>query len=284
MAGTSGGGIIAILLGRLRLSVAKCVEVYASLSMEMFGNERWGGGIFQSRFDHRVLERLTINLLEEMTRISATEAINSVGECVDIGDGADPEREIINGEEIKMYDNSPQACKTFVTATSEEDAQKGNPFLLRTYINSAGVKNEDCAIWQAIRATSAAPAFFDPIQIGDKKFVDGGFGCNNPVEFVYNEARETWPDREIGCIISLGTGMRRALPLENPTWFDMRFPLPWIRVLEHAATECETAHQEMLGKKELRGKYFRFNVQQGLQGVSLTEWQKLGEVAALTET
>jgi hypothetical protein len=39
----------------------------------------------------------------------------------------------------------------------------------------------------------------------------------------------------------------------------------------------------MLRKRELRGKYFRFNVQQGMQTISLQEWTKLGEVATHTE-
>ena len=275
--GTSTGGIIAVLLGRLRLSVEICLQLYASLSEEVFRNERWGWGIFQARFDHKILETFIIELLEKITVDSPT---RSIGMSVDIyGEAVAP----LEAKKIMMYDSSPQACKVFVTATSLRDAQKGQPHLFRTYRGRGGRTNKDCRIWEAIRATSAAPTFFDPIQIHDEIFVDGGFGSNNPVNFVYEEAREMWPDREVGCIISLGTGMPRVLSLHNPTLFDTRFPKNWVRVLERTATECDTAHQDMLRKKELRGKYFRFNVQQGLQGVSLMEWQKLGETASLTE-
>ena len=290
--GTSTGGIIAVLLGRLRLSVDKCLEIYASLSKEVFGKQRWGWGIFQSKFDHKILERVIIERLQHITATTATEAINSLGGRIDIGaaggridtgNAVDSVSPVINGEEIRMYDNDLQACKAFVTATSGNDAQKGKPYLFRTYRSRVGVTNKDCMIWQAIRATSAAPTFFDPIQIDDEIFVDGGFGCNNPVEFVYNEARDMWPGRDIGCIVSLGTGVPRVLSVNNPTLFDSRVPMNWLQVLERTATECDNAHQEMLRKKELKGKYFRFNVQQGLQGVSLMEWQKLGETASLTE-
>jgi len=282
--GTSTGGIIAVLLGRLRLSVDKCLEIYASLSKEVFGKERWGWGMFQARFDHKILERVIIEQLENLTVTSPTQAVNTIGVNVDIGvEAVAGPTAPLEAKKIMMYDNNPKACKAFVTATSGRDAQKGKPYLFRTYRGRGGVTNKDCMIWEAIRATSAAPTFFDPIQIQDEMFVDGGFGCNNPVNFVYDEAREMWPDREIGCIISLGTGMPRVLSLQNPTLFDTRFPKNWVQVLERTATECDTAHQDMLRKKELRGKYFRFNVQQGLQGVSLMEWQKLGETASLTE-
>ena len=97
--------------------------------------------------------------------------------------------------------------------------------------------------------TSAAPTFFDPIRIRNEIFVDGGFGCNNPVEFVYNEAREMWPNREIGCIVSLGTGVPRVLSVDNPTMFETRFPKNWLQVLERTATECDSAHQEMLKRE-----------------------------------
>ena len=38
-------------------------------------------------------------------------------------------------------------------------------------------------IWEAARATSAAPSFFDSIKIGEygEEFTDGGTGANNPV-------------------------------------------------------------------------------------------------------
>jgi hypothetical protein len=39
----------------------------------------------------------------------------------------------------------------------------------------------------------------------------------------------------------------------------------------------------MIRTAELNGRYFRFNVQQGMQRISLEEWKKLGEVGTHTE-
>jgi hypothetical protein len=114
-------------------------------------------------------------------------------------------------------------------------------------------------------------------------YVDGGFGCNNPSRQVYEEAKEIWPDREIGCLISLGTGMPRVLALDNPTLLDRIWPKDWVEVLVRVATECDNAHQEMAAMRSMRGKYFRFNVQQGMQRISLEEWNKLGEVGTHTD-
>jgi patatin-like phospholipase/acyl hydrolase len=36
-------------------------------------------------------------------------------------------------------------------------------------------------LWQAARATSAAPAYFKPLQVNGYTLVDGGLGANNPL-------------------------------------------------------------------------------------------------------
>jgi patatin-like phospholipase/acyl hydrolase len=57
--GTSTGGIIAVLLGRLRLSIKECEDIYNVLSSQIFAEERralWG--VWQSRYDHVNLEAI----------------------------------------------------------------------------------------------------------------------------------------------------------------------------------------------------------------------------------
>jgi len=39
----------------------------------------------------------------------------------------------------------------------------------------------DVKIWQAARATSAAPSYFKPITVGKYTLLDGGLGANNPL-------------------------------------------------------------------------------------------------------
>lgn len=62
-------------------------------------------------------------------------------------------------------------------------------------------------LWQVARATFTAPTFFESIKIGDKKFLDGTFGVNNPSEFAFREIRHK--ERYApGLFISIGSGIK----------------------------------------------------------------------------
>ena len=274
--GTSTGGIIAILLGRLRFSVEICLDFFVSLSKLVYGKERWGWGLWQARFDHGTLEQAIILQLQALILTSPTLAINSVGATVDIGTA---HSQGFYPKKVEMYDNHPQACKAFVTAMSKSTRH----YLFRTYKTRYGVTDKDCTVWQAIRATSATLTVFDPIRIQDEIFLDGGSVYNNPASIVYEEARTLWPDRDIGCIISLGTGTPRQTSSRDSTLFDRVFPWNWTQMFEHNETECEDTHRELCRRRELKGKYFRLNPKDWLQGVSLEDWLKLDDVIAITD-
>lgn len=64
-------------------------------------------------------------------------------------------------------------------------AKAGNnrgPVFLRSYKNPNEMSElPNIKVWEAARAASAAPAYFDPIFVGGVKLVDGGLGANNPL-------------------------------------------------------------------------------------------------------
>ena len=66
-------------------------------------------------------------------------------------------------------------------------------------------------IQEAARATSAAPTYFPPLNLGSGyTFKDSGaFGFNNPAALVLKEAEQIpeFYGRTIGCVVSLGTGL-----------------------------------------------------------------------------
>lgn len=179
-----------------------------------------------------------------------------------------------------------EPTNSFVTATPGSDPGLNTPRLLTTYQprqtpSPAQHIYTQCKIWEAVRATSAAPGFFDPIIIGNEKFVDGGVGCNNPSEQVYEEGVTLLePDQTIGCLLSIGTGIPAIMPMEERTSiFALRSQLePLVRV----ATDTARVHADMSAKPELEDKYFRFNVEQGGQRISLWMWEKLPELNAHT--
>lgn len=139
----------------------------------------------------------------------------------------------------------------------------------------------NCKIWEAARATSAAATFFDPITIGVHNYVDGATGCNNPVEEVLREALSIWPNSlpRIHCIVSIGTGV------PGPTDFGNDL-IDVLKTLKTIATETETTAERfkeshtLLG---LSGRYFRFNVNKGLEGVRLDEHAKVKEIEAAAD-
>ena len=61
------------------------------------------------------------------------------------------------------------------------------PFRFRSY-HSHWIALDDVAIWQACRATSAAPMYSPPVMIGNPpiSYVDGGLGYNNPIGALLN--------------------------------------------------------------------------------------------------
>ena len=154
-------------------------------------------------------------------------------------------------------------------------------FRFRSYESSWEV-NDDCFIWQACRATSAAPTFFPPIMIGNPPtaYVDGGLGYNNPIRPLMEEASRIWPQRDIGCIVSIGTGVRdsrdvgRTIQSLFETLRDMSVDT------ENVAREFKEEIGSRYAKQNI---YYRFNVQHGLEQVGLEEWKELDRTKLATQ-
>jgi predicted acylesterase/phospholipase RssA len=162
------------------------------------------------------------------------------------------------------------------------------PTLFRTWLAK---KNPEynCTIWEAARATSAAPTFFERIYIGDEgmkeEFIDGGLGCNNPVRCLVEEAaKEFGPNGKVNCIVSIGTGKPMVSGFKAPGFLQRAVPSALIHVLKNMATDSEAEALRMEGRfRNCPGLYHRLNVEHGLQMVSLEEWEKLGEVRTHTK-
>ncbi|KAJ7819757.1 hypothetical protein B0H14DRAFT_2600393 [Mycena olivaceomarginata] len=254
--GTSTGGLIALMLGRLRMSVEDAVKAYGQLAKEVFSDVKPLGS--DGRFKASKLEKA----IKEIVR--AKSALQ------------DPEE--------RLEDTQNNACKTFVCTTTAVNMSL--PVLLRTY-NTPDYPAMDCTIWQAGRATSAAPTFFKQIQIGhpglEEAFLDGGMGHNNPTAALLLEAKVLFPDKQIACIISLGTGQPHTINIPKPSLLNRFIPLDVVKAIQKIAMDCEKEHQSLAHHFDgVARLYFRFNVEQGMQDIQLNQWEKLGDVAANT--
>ena len=161
------------------------------------------------------------------------------------------------------------------------------PTLFRSWVPSSN-QTYNCSIVQAARATTAAPTFFKAIAFGHptaQRYLDGGLRYNNPVKYVLEEALSLYPGRAISCVLSLGTGTTRVIGLEHPDAFQNMLPTNLIRVLRGIATDCDEQSEAMakrLNRRDRPNSYFRLNVNEGLQNVSLAEWSRMNEVETHT--
>jgi patatin-like phospholipase/acyl hydrolase len=163
----------------------------------------------------------------------------------------------------------------------------GKPTLFRSY-RAPTNKTFDCTIWQAARATSAAPTFFKSIVIDEpgaaQPYIDGGIGLNNPTIQVIDEAQSIFSDRRVACIISIGTGQAKTIEIPMPGLFQQVIPLDVVNAMISIATDCETTSEAMAQRfRKTQNFYFRFNVEQGLQEVEMDQWDRLDKVAAHTK-
>lgn len=93
-----------------------------------------------------------------------------------------------------------------------QDGSSEDPFLFRTYAQDGnplevlnpkeGHKDE---IWEAARATSAAPGYFKPIVIRGLKYSDGGMNYNDPTLEVYTDVT---CKESVDLVLTIGTGLR----------------------------------------------------------------------------
>lgn len=173
-----------------------------------------------------------------------------------------------------------------VLAVSEHNMNAKIPSIFRSY---QAPKNQmaDCAIWEALRATSAHPDLFKSIEIGQpnmrESFVDGGLGCNNPLAHILAEAKLAFPDRNVACIISIGTGHGGTIHIPKPNLFWRVLPSNATATMKSLATDCEQVAQEMAARfHDTKDIYFRLNVDQGMQNIDISDWGCLGEANAHT--
>jgi hypothetical protein len=85
-------------------------------------------------------------------------------------------------------------------------------------------------------------------------------------------------DNNLQCLVSIGTGVTSFQPFNDSA-------LGILGTLTRLVTETEsTAEKFRKDKSHLHdeGRYFRFNVRDGLGDVGLEEWRKKSDIAAVT--
>ncbi|KAF4838828.1 Calcium-independent phospholipase A2-gamma [Colletotrichum tropicale] len=279
--GTSTGGLIAIMLGRMEMKVSDCIKEYKNFMDHVF--------------PRGILENETLNAIPGVGwLVSGLREVRDGVHTLFKGEKwASDEleksiqtvmkkymkyKEKTAGEVLLKDDSSnPKACKVFVTATKKTGSNSSAPAILRSYVHPLGKTPLDSVrLWEAARATSAAPSYFKPITVDGLTLMDGGLQTNNPLGWAWKEVSMAFGlGSTVRCFLSIGTGATSAK--EFPT---IGFSLLQIRKLAKLkdafldALAALTTNTEITNvlfgslinsfcpKNETK-KYWRFNVGDG---------------------
>ena len=200
-------------------------------------------------------------------------------------------RELVEDKHLgeRMLDTSADTrrAKAFVCAMPARNT--AHPRRFRTY-QARENPGPNCLIWEACRATIAAPTIFKRISIGEEgrakeEFIDGGIRCNNPINQVIEESQILFKDDvTLRCLISIGTGHLGIIGLSKPDSFQKIPPTKLIAVLRGAATDCELVAENVAKRFKNHDDYFfRYNVTHGAGSISLEERGEMADVETHTK-
>ncbi|KAK8183074.1 acyl transferase/acyl hydrolase/lysophospholipase [Phyllosticta capitalensis] len=284
IAGTSTGGLSAIMLARLEQTVDEALEQYDVVGNQVFGKPRRlpsllpALGHLRPKYPTRRMKRA----LQEVIRTAAPPEIAG-------------KRPVAN-EDTLPFKSDPRRCRCLVISYGiqiDTDAEK--PYLFRSYdhdhpnplksqqlldIRNPGPAHQQ-PVWFVARATSAAPSYFRSAKLEDKEWVDGGIIANNPSYDAYEEVKQLHPGNT-HLLVSIGTGKSASSMLIENRQKGPKWPLfRTIKAMKMLATRSEASHNTL--KTFLQGgsdtEYCRLNVpyfserEQNMKDMLLDEWE-----------
>uniref|UniRef100_A0A3Q3XAH5 PNPLA domain-containing protein n=1 Tax=Mola mola TaxID=94237 RepID=A0A3Q3XAH5_MOLML len=230
--GVSTGAILGFMLGVFQIPVAECDDLYRKLGSDIFKQNvivgtvkmGWSHAFYDSEAWENILKsKMGSHLLVETSRNPECPKVAAVSTIVN------------RGTPLKAY-------------------------VFRNYNFLPGVRSHylgDCQhqLWQAIRATSAAPGYFQEFSLGNDLHQDGGLLINNPTAVAIHECKCLWPNTPLECVVSLGTGRFETFGKNSATYTSLKTKLT--NVIS-SATDTEEVHA-MLDAFLPPDTYFRLN-------------------------
>lgn len=138
---------------------------------------------------------------------------------------------------------------------SSYDIERREPFFFKSWKED----RRHISMFDAARATSAAPTFFEPHQVSVdqhlRTLVDGGVYLNNPAMSAYAEAKRLFPQEEEIMVVSIGTG-ENTRPIEYKdakSWGLLSWTVPVINiVLDGVSKAVDYQLKLVLGERFIR--------------------------------
>ncbi|XP_048195744.1 calcium-independent phospholipase A2-gamma isoform X2 [Perognathus longimembris pacificus] len=230
--GVSTGAILAFMLGLFHMPLDECEELYRKLGSDVFSQNvilgtvkmSWSHAFYDSQMWEKILkDRMGSALMIETAR-------------------------------------NPMCTKVAAVSTIVNRGIAPKAFVFRNYGHFPGINSHylggcQYKMWQAIRASSAAPGYFAEYVLGNDLHQDGGLLLNNPSALAMHECKCLWPDVPLECIVSLGTGRYESDVRNTATYTSLKTKLSNVI---NSATDTEEVHV-MLDGLLPPDTYFRFN-------------------------
>ncbi|KAF6175780.1 hypothetical protein GIB67_035907 [Kingdonia uniflora] len=229
--GTSTGGMLAVALGIKQMTLEECEEIYKKLGKLVFAEP-------VPKDNEAATWREKLDQLFKSSSQSFRVVVHGSKHSADQFERLLKEMCADEDGDLLIESAAKNIPKVFVVSTlvSVTPAQ---PFLFRNYQYPAGITEialgtaespsirglgtdatgaqtgikrsafiGSCKhhIWQAIRASSAAPYYLDDFSDDVNRWQDGAIVANNPTVFAIREAQLLWPDTRIDCLVSIGCG------------------------------------------------------------------------------
>ncbi|KAH1006410.1 calcium-independent phospholipase A2-gamma [Dendroctonus ponderosae] len=233
--GVSTGAILGSLIGLKQHSLDEADDIYKRLSSQIFTQTPFKGTsnlvLSQSYYDTELWEKM---LSEQW-------------------------------DKTLIETNRNPKCPKYCAVSAVVNHSRISAYLFRNYslpwrVQSQYIGGTDHQVWEAVRASSAAPTYFEEFKIGNMIHQDGGILVNNPTAIAVHEAKLLWPSTPIQCVVSFGTGRTVPNPMETvaPTSSSSTsWKHKFLAILD-SATDTEGVHA-MLSDLLPEGTYYRFN-------------------------
>ncbi|XVF87704.1 hypothetical protein PTKIN_Ptkin18bG0141900 [Pterospermum kingtungense] len=228
--GTSTGGILAAGLGMRLMSIDRLEEIYRNLGELVFTRR-------EPKDNESATWRAKLDQFYKTSSQSIRVVVHGSKHDSDRLEKVLQEMCVDEDGDLLIESAVKNAPKVFILSTLAS-VTPGQPFVFRNYqypvgtpevaisegsggVTIVGSPTTEAAIgykrsasigsckhhlWQALRASCAAPYYLDEYSDGVYRWQDGALLANNPTIYSIREAQLLWPDTKIDCLVSVGSG------------------------------------------------------------------------------
>ncbi|KAL4989582.1 acyl transferase/acyl hydrolase/lysophospholipase [Aspergillus falconensis] len=269
--GTGSGGLLALMLGRLKMDIDQCIIGYTRLCKHVFGRKK--------RLSLTGMSPISIS--KRKAKHDGKKLATALKSIL---------RELGHEDRDILLQDVDLSCRVFVCVT-DASTQKLVP--LSTY-PSKYCPNElykSTKVWEAGVATFAHPALFEPIALGPsrRRFTDSSAQANNPVREVWIEAKNVWRlttlESQLRCLVSIGTGLHTIKRGSGRKTSGVGGVFGFAKSAEVAVDPEVETNKFMQEHSELddEGRLFRFDVPNGLAEIGLDAVDEMETIVDATQ-